>query len=49
MFKYDPETKRQSEEWHPKHSPRPKKACMMTKVKTMITFSTAVILLINNF
>ena len=26
VFDYDPETKRQSEEWHTKSSPRPKKA-----------------------
>jgi hypothetical protein len=37
MFEYDPETKRQSEEWHTKNSPRPKKACMSrSRVKTMI-------------
>jgi len=28
VFDYDPETKRQSEEWHTKSSPRPKKARM---------------------
>ena len=37
MFDYDPETKRQSEEWHTKSSPRPKKARMSrSRVKTMI-------------
>ena len=37
MFDYDPETKRQSEEWHTKSSPRPKKARMSrSTVKTMI-------------
>ena len=34
---YNPETKRQSEEWHTKSSPRPKKASMSrSRVKTMI-------------
>ena len=28
VFDYDPETKRQSEEWHTKSSPHPKKARM---------------------
>ena len=38
VFDYDPETKRQSEEWHTKCSPRPKKACMSrSRVNTMIT------------
>ena len=37
VFDYDPETKRQSSEWHTKSSPHPKKACMSrSKVKTMI-------------
>ena len=37
VFDYDPETKRQSEEWHTKSSPCPKKACMSrSRVKTMI-------------
>jgi transposase len=37
MFEYDPETKRQSEEWHTTNSPRPKKARMSrSRVKTMI-------------
>ena len=37
VFDYDPETKRQSEEWHTKSSPRPKKARMSrSRVKTMI-------------
>ena len=45
VFDYDPETKRQSGEWHMKSSPRPKKAHMSrSRVKTMIIafFSTAV-------
>ena len=34
VFDYDPETKRQSEEWHRKRSPRPKKARMsISRVK----------------
>jgi len=38
-FDYDPETKRQSAEWHTKNSPRPKKARMSrSRVKTMIFF-----------
>ena len=38
--RYDPETKRQSEEWHTKSSPRLKKACMSrSRVKIMIFFS----------
>ena len=37
VFDYDPETKWQSEEWHTKSSPRPKKARMSrSRVKTMI-------------
>ena len=37
MFHYDPETKRQGEEWHTKSSPRPKKTRMSrSRVKTMI-------------
>jgi len=37
VFDYDPETKRQSSEWHTKSSPRPKKARMSrSTVKTMI-------------
>jgi len=36
VFDYDPENKWQSEEWHTKSSPRPKKACMRrSSVKTM--------------
>jgi len=36
-FEYDPETKRQSSEWHTSESPRPKKARMRkSKVKTML-------------
>ena len=39
VFDYDPETKQQSEEWHTKSSPHPKKACMSrSRVKTMIIF-----------
>jgi len=39
VFGYDPETKRQSEEWHKKSSPHPKKACMSrSRVKIMIVF-----------
>ena len=39
VFNYDPETKRQSSEWHTKISPHPKKACMSrSEVKTMIIF-----------
>jgi len=50
VFDHDPETKRQSSEWHTKSSPRPKKACMSrSKVKTMIiVFSTAVALCTRN-
>lgn len=37
IFEYDPETKRQSKEWHTSNSPRPKKARMSkSKVKTML-------------
>jgi len=37
VFDYDPEIKRQSEEWHTKSSPHPKKACMSrSRVKNMI-------------
>jgi len=37
VFDYDPETKRQSEEWHTQSSPRPKKAHMSrSRVKTLI-------------
>ncbi|GFW04448.1 mariner mos1 transposase [Trichonephila clavipes] len=37
MFEYDPESKRQSCEWHSKSSPRPKKAQMSkSRIKTMI-------------
>jgi hypothetical protein len=37
FFEYDPETKRQSEEWHTPHSPRQKEARMSkSKVKTMV-------------
>jgi len=37
VFDYDPKTKRQSEEWHTKSSPRLKKARMSrSRVKTMI-------------
>jgi hypothetical protein len=39
VFNYDPETKRQSEEWQTKSSPRPKKArTSRSRVKTMIFF-----------
>ena len=40
MFEYDPETKRQSKEWHTSASPRPKKAKMSkSKIKsTLICF-----------
>lgn len=50
VFEYDPETKRQSAEWHTKNSPRPKKARMSkSKVKTLIiVFSTAVVLCTRN-
>jgi len=37
VFDYDSETKWQSEEWHTKSFPRPKKACMSrSRVKTLI-------------
>ena len=37
VFDYDPETKRQSEAWHTKSSPRPTKARMSrSRVKNMI-------------
>ena len=37
VFQYDPETKRQSSEWHTAGSPKPKKARMSkSKVKTML-------------
>ena len=37
VFDYDPETKRQSEDWHMKSPPRPKKVRMSrSRVKTMI-------------
>ena len=40
VFEYDPETKRQSEEWHTKSSPRPKRARMSkSKINTMIIVS----------
>lgn len=36
-FEYDPETKRQSTEWHTKNSPRPKKAKMnKSRIKSML-------------
>jgi len=39
FLQYDPETKRQSLEWHSKGSPRPKKARMSkSKVKCMLVF-----------
>jgi len=39
VFDYYPKTKRQSEEWHTKNSPRPKKASMSrSRVKTMTFF-----------
>ena len=37
IFEYDPETKRQSREWHTANSPRPKKARMSkSKIKSML-------------
>lgn len=37
MFEYDPESKRQSSEWHTQFSPRPKKARMSkSRIKTML-------------
>ena len=48
MFDYDPETKRQSAEWHTKSS-RPKKARMTrSRVKIMMVSSTAVVLCTKN-
>jgi len=42
VFDYNPETKRQSAEWHTNRSPRPKKASMSrSRVKTMIFFRQA--------
>ena len=39
VFEYDPETKRQSSEWHTTGSPRPKKARMSkSKMKSMLCF-----------
>ena len=39
VFDYNPETKRQSKEWHIISSPHPKKARMSSsRVKTMIVF-----------
>ena len=50
VLDYDPETKRQSAEWHTKSSSRPKKACMSrSRVKTVIiVFLTAVALCTKN-
>ena len=50
MFDSDPETKRQSAEWHAKSSLRPKKARLSrSRVKTMIiVFSTAMALCTKN-
>jgi len=50
IFEYDPDTKRQSSEWHTCNSPRPKKARMSkSKIKTMlICFSTIKALFIRN-
>ena len=37
IFEYNPDTKRQSSEWHRSNSPRPKKAKMSkSKIKTML-------------
>ena len=37
IFEYDPDTKRQSSEWHTSNSPRPKKARMSkSKIKNML-------------
>ena len=37
IFKYNPETKRRSREWHTANSPRPKKAAMSkSKIKSML-------------
>ena len=39
ILEYDPETKRQSREWHTANSPRPKKARMSkSKIKSMLFF-----------
>jgi len=39
ILEYDPETKRQSREWHTANSPRPKKARMgKSKIKSMLIF-----------
>ena len=39
IFDYEPETKRQSREWHTANSPRPKKARMSkSKIKSMFFF-----------
>ena len=39
VLEYDPETKRQSREWHTANSPRPKKARMSkSKIKSMLIF-----------
>jgi len=41
ILEYDPETKRQSREWHTANSPLPKKARMnKSKIKSMIFFNT---------
>ena len=36
IFEYDPETKRQSREWHTSASPLPKKARSKSKIKSML-------------
>ena len=36
ICEYDPETKRQSKEWHTSASPRPKKARSKSKIKSML-------------
>ena len=39
ILEYDPETKRQSREWHTANSPRPKKARMSKfKIKSILIF-----------
>jgi hypothetical protein len=50
FFRYDPETKRQGEEWHTPHPPKQKKACMSkSKIrKIVIIFSILVGLFIKN-
>ena len=50
VFEYDPETKRQSFEWHTTESPRPKKARMSkSKMKSMlIVFLTLKVLSIRS-